>query len=325
MVAANKDPTVKVSFGESIVLYRGKTVSSIEHFQNIRYGHDTSGRRRFAPPEPYVPENGEVDATVPGAACAQMRDAIPPFFSETPNISEDCLNLRISRPAGTKKTDKLPVVVGVAGGGVVKGNSNDPHCNPEKLLTLSTEIGKPVIWASFEYRLTIFGFARLPSLKEDKSLNNGMRDQRLAFQWIKDHIEAFGGDPDMITAYGLSAGGTMTSLQLLSYGGEKGVPFTQAWVMSGPPGTAINMSSDATETHTRAVAQKLGCAKNDDRETVHCFRDVPIEELLTAAVEYSKQNFPPAGLFTFIPSVDGDYFPDRQSILYTAGKFVKGT
>ncbi|KAJ4358621.1 uncharacterized protein N0V89_003205 [Didymosphaeria variabile] len=305
--AADADPIVKVAFGETTVSYRGKTAASIEHFQNIKYGHDTSGSRRFAPPTPYIPDSGEIDATLPGPACAQMRDAVPPFFSETPDISEDCLNLRITRPAGTKEGDKLPVVVWVAGGGVVKGNANDPHFDPEKLLTLGVEIGKPVIWVSFEYRLTIFGFARLPSLKEDGSLNNGMRDQREAMQWVKDHVEAFGGDPERITAYGLSAGGTMTSLQLVSYGGEKGVPFTQAWVMSGPPGTAVNMSSEATETHTRA-----------------CLRDVLMEDLLSTAVDYSKQNFPPAGLFTFIPSVDGDYFPDRQSVLYKAGRFVKG-
>ncbi|KAL1613155.1 hypothetical protein SLS60_001387 [Paraconiothyrium brasiliense] len=322
--AANADPIVKVAFGETTVSYRGNTAASIEHFQNIKYGHDTSGARRFAPPVPYIPDGDEIDATLPGPACAQMRDAVPPFFSETPDISEDCLNLRIARPAGTKVGDKLPVVVWVAGGGVVKGNANDPHFDPEKLLLLGTEIGKPVIWVSFEYRLTIFGFARLPSLKEDKSLNNGIRDQRQALQWVKDHIEAFGGDPERITAYGLSAGGTMTSLQLVSYGGEKGVPFTQAWVMSGPPGTAINMSSEATETHTRAVAEKLDCAREDDREILQCLRDVPMEDLLNTAVDYSKQNFPPAGLFTFIPSVDGDYFPDRQSVLYKAGKFVKG-
>lgn len=323
--AAAAGPLVKVSFGESVASYRGTTLGSIEHFQNIKYGHDTSGARRFAPPEPFVPRDGEeIDATSPGPACAQMREAIPPFFSDTPNISEDCLNLRIARPAGIKEGDKLPVVVWVSCGGVIKGNSNDPHTDPEKLLTLSREIGKPVIWVSFDFRLNIFGFARLSLLKDEESLNNGMRDQRETFQWVKDHIASFGGDPERITAYGMSAGGTMTSLQLTSFAGEKGVPFTQAWVMSGPPGTAINMSSDATEKHTRSVAARLECGKEDDKEILECMRAVPMEKLLDTAMEYSKENFPPAGLFTFIPSVDGDYFPERQSVSYRAGNFAKG-
>jgi carboxylesterase type B len=148
--------------------------------------------------------------------------------------------------------------------------------------------------------------------------------QRAGFQWVKDNIAAFGGDPDRITAFGLSAGGTFTSLHLISYGGEQGVPFTQGWAMSGPPGTALNMTSDVTELHTRAVAARLGCPTHSDSETLECLRAVPFEELTETAMAYSVNNHPPAGLFTFIPSVDGDLIPDRQSTLYKAGKFVKG-
>lgn len=49
-----------------------------------------------------------------------------------------------------------------------------------------------------------------------------------------------------------------------------------------------------------------------------------MDKLLQTAVEYSTKNHPPMGLFTFIPSVDSDFLPDRQSTLYKAGNFVKG-
>ncbi|KAK4040644.1 hypothetical protein C8A01DRAFT_15505 [Parachaetomium inaequale] len=317
------DPAV--TLGRSRVTYRGTTAGSVEHFQNIRFAHDTSGQRRFAPPEPYTPPEGtEVDASAPGPACPQSKPGLPPFFVETPDISEDCLNLRVSRPAGTTADDKLPVVVHLHGGGVVKGSAYDPHFDPGNLITLSTSLDKPIIYVALNYRITIFGFARLPILKEQRSMNVGMRDQRAGLQWVKDNIAAFGGDPERITAFGLSAGGTFTSLHLISYGGEKAVPFTQAWAMSGPPGTAFNMTSDVTELHTRAVAERLGCAKNDDVETLECLRAVPFETLTQTAMEYAVSNHPPAGLFTFIPSVDGDLIPDRQTALYKAGKFVKG-
>ncbi|KAI0169932.1 Alpha/Beta hydrolase protein [Hypoxylon sp. FL1284] len=318
------DPLVRLQ--ESEITYKGAIKNNAEDFHGIKYAHDTSGSRRFAAPEPYTPPDGsEIDASVPSPACPQTRAGIPPFFGETPDQSEDCLTLRVTRPVGTAVGDKLPVVVHVLGGGVVKGSAEDEHFDPVNLISHSVSLGKPIIHVIFNYRLTIYGFARLPILKDQKSLNVGMRDQRLAYQWVKDDIAAFGGDPNRITTFGLSSGGTFSSLHLMAFGGEQGVPFTNIWTMSGPPGTALNMTSDATEVHTRAVASNLGCPEDgSDDALLECLRNVPMDTLTEAAVAYSSQNHPPAGLFTFIPSVDGDFFPERQSILYKTGKFVKG-
>lgn len=278
------------------VTYHGLSANSTEHFHNIRYAHDTSGARRFAPPEPYTPPEGslDVDAATPGSACPQSKAAIPLIFAEVPDISEDCLNLRISRPAGTSAGDKLPVVVHIYTGGLIRGNTEDPHWDPDNLITLSESAGKPIVYVALNFRHTIFGYANLPVLKDQKSLNVGMRDQRVGLQWVKDNIEAFGGDPDRITAFGLSAGGTMTSLHLVAYGGED-LPFTQAWAMSGPPGTALNIISDATEIHTRAVAEKLEChdSDGDDEDTLKCLRKVPMERLLDVAMECTYFILPP--------------------------------
>jgi carboxylesterase type B len=317
------DPIVQSS--KDKVTYRGVDTGAVEHFQNIKFAHDTSGPRRFAPPLPFLPPPGsKIDASVAGPACPQTRDAMPPFFAETKEMSEDCLNLRIARPQGTTSRDKLPVVIWLHGGGVVKGSAYDPHFDPDNLITLSQETKTPIIYVALNYRLTIFGFARTPLLKDKKSLNVGIRDQRAGFQWIKDNIADFGGDPDRMTVFGLSAGGTFASMHLMAFGGEQGVPFTQVWSMSGPPGTALNMTSTATEDHTKTVALNVGCDQSQDIEMLSCMRDVPMETLLSAAMKHSVENFPPAGLFTFIPSVDDDMFPDRPSALYKAGRFVKG-
>ncbi|RYC57227.1 hypothetical protein CHU98_g8986 [Xylaria longipes] len=316
------EPIVRLQ--ETNVTYRGVTNDDVEHFLNIRYAADTSGTRRFAPPELYAPKEGsDIAATAPGPACPQFKAALPPFFDETSEISEDCLNLRISRPVGTTADDKLPVIVWLHGGGVVKGSAYDSHFEPDNLLTLSMDLGKPVIYVAMQYRITIFGFARLPILKEQKSMNVGMRDQRAGFQWIKNNIAAFGGDPDCITASGVSSGATFSALQTLAYGGEEGVPFHRIWAMSGPPGNAFNATSDATEMHTRAVARMLQCDKDDDEKTLECLRDVPMKKLTDVAMEYSVANHPPYGIHTFIPSIDGDFMPDRHSVLYKSGRFVK--
>jgi carboxylesterase type B len=76
---------------------REPLVTIPKHFQNIRFAHDTSGAQRFASPVPFSPPlDTEIDASLPGAACPQRQAAMPPFFYETKDMSEDCLNLRIA-------------------------------------------------------------------------------------------------------------------------------------------------------------------------------------------------------------------------------------
>ncbi|KAK8007353.1 multidrug resistant protein [Apiospora arundinis] len=276
--AALSDPVV-VAVDSLGVQYRGLVRESVEEFNSVKFGI-------------------EIDTTTPAPACPQIRDAIPPFFGATSDQSEDCLYLRITRPSGTKPDDKLPVIVHLVGGGVIKGHTQEASVGPTRLVTQSARIGQPIIHVVLNYRVTIFGFARLPVLKDQQSLNVGMRDQRAGFQWVKDHITAFGGDRNRITSFGLSSGGTFTSLHLLSYGGARGVPFDRAWCMSGPPGTALDMTSDAVELHTRAVAKKLGCdPSGDDLEILQCLRDVPMDKLTEMAMA--------AGRFVNMPMVHG--------------------
>lgn len=138
------EPVVKLNTGK--ITYRGAALGAVEDFHNIKFAHDTSGSRRFAPPEPYTPPDGsDIDGTAHGPACPQFQAAVPPFFDATPDISEDCLHLRITRPAGTTAKDRLPVVVHLVGGGVVRGSTYDSHFDPANLITHSSSLDKPII------------------------------------------------------------------------------------------------------------------------------------------------------------------------------------
>ncbi|WP_278924645.1 carboxylesterase family protein, partial [Pseudophaeobacter profundi] len=71
-----------------------------------------------------------------------------------------------------------------------------------------------MVLVSINYRCGIFGFLSLEN--ESVPGNNGLKDQKLALQWVHDHIASFGGDPGNVTIFGESAGGASVHYHILS-------------------------------------------------------------------------------------------------------------
>lgn len=108
-------------------------------------------------------------------------------------VSEDCLYTNVIRPAGCED-DALPVAFWIHGGGYYQGGGVDQRYNLSFMVENSVKIGKPFIGVSINYRLSAWGFlSGSEEIKESGEMNLGLRDQRLALQWVQENIEAFGG------------------------------------------------------------------------------------------------------------------------------------
>lgn len=72
--------------------------------------------------------------------------------------------------------------------------------------------------------------------------NLGLKDQRIAMQWINENIEAFGGDPAKVTIWRESAGGGNVCYHATAYGGRDDGLFRRRWQPhEEPDGTSADL------------------------------------------------------------------------------------
>ncbi|KAI0160931.1 carboxylesterase family protein [Hypoxylon sp. FL1284] len=323
VVTAEIDP---VAFDpESDVMYRGMHRNGIEVFLNIPYGQDTSGANRFKPPRAFVHEAGSVvDARSYGPACPQPLGNVflPISLTNVTDISEDCLNLNVARPAGTSEGQRLPVLMWIHGGSFWAGQNRELSTAPDAMILESVENGLPIIHVAMNYRLGVFGFSQSDALKSEGSENAGLRDQRLAIEWVRDNIAHFGGDPEKITISGQSSGGLAVGLQIMAYGGSKPVPFQQGICESQAlePGITGNFTIEAF----REVVSAVGCDASQLHapSTVACLRALDTAAVQGAAEATYVSDIAHNVGDIWLPAVDDDFLPAAPSQLLASGRFA---
>lgn len=135
-----------------------------------------------------------------------------------------------------KPAHKFAVMVFIHGGGYYEGGIDDMLYGPDFL------VEKDVVLVTLNYRLSAFGFMSLGSAEYPG--NMALRDQQLALRWVNEHIDQFGGDPNQVTLFGESAGGSSVHLQMLTETSERN--FQRAILMSGTSANfwAVSRQSD---------------------------------------------------------------------------------
>ena len=231
--------------------------------------------------------------------------------------SEDCLNLDIYAPGNVTADSKLPVYFYIQGGGF---NAAYPTQNGSTLVQAS---GGNIIVVSINYRISIYGFLASTEVKTKGSLNNGLKDQRMALQWVQDHIDKFGGDPGHVVIGGSSAGGASVALQLTAYGGRQEDLF-HASVAESQSFAALRTVGESQYQYD-ALVQRTKCSAGDtgNSDTLSCLRDLNSTTLQRQNILIRFPHTTADALFPYNPTLDLDFIPRYTLDLFNTGAYLK--
>lgn len=242
---------------------------------------------RFRPPEPVARLDAPYAATTPSPVAPQSSATFVDQLLHPVEglvVDEHCQRLSITVPADLGPDERLPVVVWIHGGSYVLGGGDLPIYDARELVT-----EQRLVFVSVTFRLGVLGFLgdgeRVPA-------NLGLLDLVEALRWVQANIAAFGGDPELVTVAGQSAGGDAAAHLMISDGTE-GL-FRRAIIQSAPLGL-----SRGRARMNRAVVRAVGTVRPD----------TPLDEVLAlqaagerAAVPYGLPGGMPYGVqYGFAP------------------------
>ncbi|MEW2390812.1 carboxylesterase family protein [Streptomyces venezuelae] len=271
---------------------RGSLEAGVAVFRGIPFAEPPVGALRFAAPRAVRGWSGVREAVAYGPPPPQGGHfGMDALARET--AGEDWLTVNVWSPDHGPGAG-LPVLVWIQGGAYTIGMSGLPEYDGGRL---ARDGG--VVVVTFNYRVGLEGFGQI----EGAPANRGLLDQIAALEWVRDHITAFGGDPDRVTVFGQSAGGGSVAA-LLAAPGAAGL-FGRA-VAQSAQGTffAPELAADIT----RACAAELGL-----RATVADLSGVAPHRLAAAgdavgaeaARHGGRWGKPALRSITFSPVVDG--------------------
>ncbi|XP_013097162.2 juvenile hormone esterase isoform X1 [Stomoxys calcitrans] len=278
-------------------------------FKGIRYGQAPVGERRFRAAEPERNWSGIRDASREGNSCPHKN-----MILDTYKGNEDCLFLNVftvKMPKGDYNPD-LPVMVWLHGGGYSFGSGNTFLYGPDYL------VAENIVLVTLNYRLGPLGFL---TAGPDAPGNQGLKDQILALKWVRNNIAAFGGDPNHVTIFGESAGGSSVQMLLLAPM-AKGL-FHRAISESGSALNPWAMGESSVARAARLAANLGYVGANDTKEILEFLRRVPAMKLVEASpTTLTEEDFRNNIGLPFVPVVEGYWNKPGEEAVYYETPFI---
>ncbi len=287
----------------------GRRSRAVEIYRGIPYAQPPLGDLRFRPPQPVEGWQGVRPARRFGKSAPQSMPlpivALQMIAVGARAQSEDCLSLNVWTPAADG--GRRPVLVWIHGGAFVMGSGSTFLYSGARLARRGD-----VVVVTLNHRLGALGYLDLRALSggEDAPGNLGLRDQIAALEWVRENIDAFGGDPENVTVFGESAG-AMSVATLLGSPAAQGL-FHRAIAQSG---AADHVSSAAQAAEiSELFLEELGEAGRD----LSTLRAIPVRTILRTQRAITMPRLR-SGQLPWQPFVDGDILVDAPLRAIEAG------
>jgi para-nitrobenzyl esterase len=291
----------------------GEPGNEVRIYRGIPYAAAPVGDRRWKPPE-------AADSWDSIRECTAFSNIAPQAGSmnmdRSLTQSEDCLYLNVLTPA-KKTADRLPVMVWMHGGAYSAGSGNSNLFNGYRLPQ------QGIVQVNVNMRLNAIGLLAHPLLTEESPNNSSgnymFLDMIAALQWVQRNIAAFGGDPDNVTIFGESGGGSKVST-LMASPLAKGL-FHRVICESGS--SVGGFLNGRPLKQLEAVGEKVfaGLGVDNEADPLKAARAVPFEKILEAREAVLKtlpQDLAEGGFDN--SAVDGWFLPDTPLKIFQEGK-----
>ena len=290
LLAGGKPPVVTANHEQLTGLWEGEQ-GNIATFKGVPFAAPPVGQFRWRAPQAHQARKGPQSATEFAPGCMQgphitnWYAGVAKEFGQNPEgvgkpngVSEDCLYLNVWSPDISADT-RLPVMIWVHGGSNKGGWSYEPNYIGDRLAA------RGVVVVTISFRLGPFGFFSHPALDNGPGqpvANFGWLDSTQAFEWVKKHINAFGGDPDNITIFGESSGAG--NIGDIIVGDITGEALYKRVIVQSTGSSLTGRRTLAEEQEVgRKIIQFLGVSEKG--LTPERLRQIPAEELVRATYE----------------------------------------